>query len=388
MEGLSVSASSTLSFVDCFERLQDPRINRSKVYLLIDILFISVAATLAGADGPTDIAAFATDKLEWCRRFVKLEGGVPSHDTIGRVISLIKPLEFQKAFLEWVTSFVDPDTSSPVVPRLVPIDGKTVRGSGKAKDRANALHIVSAWATASGLSLGQVAVGEKSNEITAIPELLKRLELTGAIVSIDAMGCQKQIAQQIVNGGGDFLLALKDNQRKFSADVREFFEQRHELDDFQDYGVRCYTTTETSRGRVETRHYYTAPLPASLNQYKRPWSGLRSIGQVITHVESQGKESDAVRYYISSRPARVREFARAVRGHWGIESMHWVLDVVFSEDRSRIRNGSGPENFSALRKFVVGLLKRDTSRGSMAGKRKRAAWSTKFLEKLMFFNGI
>lgn len=379
-----LNSQRALGFVEVFSGVEDPRIERSKIHRLIDILFVSVAATIAGADGPSDIEEFAKTQLDWCRKFVPLKDGVPSHDTFGRVLSLIKPSEFQKAFLDWVASLADGEESDGTSPRFVPIDGKTARGSRGAKGRDNPLHLVSAWANEQGISLGQVAVDEKSNEITAIPKLLRMLELAGAIVSIDAMGCQKEIAKTVVQGGGDYVLAVKDNQPKLAAAIQEFFLARHEQQDFTDYQVRRHVTQEKSRGRLETRMYYVAPVPDTMRGVVRGWSGLRTIGQVISRVSHAAKESSDVRYYIGSRPARVKEFAESTRGHWGIESMHWVLDVVFGEDKSRIRNGSGTENFSALRKFVISLLKRDKSNGSLIGKRKRAAWSTHFLEKLLF----
>jgi len=269
-------------------------------------------------------------------------------------------------------------------PRFVPIDGKTLRGSKGAKHRSKPLHLVSAWATKQGLTLGQVAVDSKSNEITAIPKLLEMLELAGAIISIDAMGCQKEIAKQIVNDGGDYVLAVKDNQPTLAEAIREFFLQHHEYEDFRDYGIRQHKTVERSRGRLEERYYSIAPVPESMKRFRREFKGLKSIGQVISHTTRGNKQTSEVRYYISSREPKVKEFAKSARGHWSIESMHWILDVVFAEDSSRIRNGDGTENFGFLRKFVISLLKRDTSRGSLKGKRKRAGWNTKFLEKLLF----
>lgn len=366
-----------------FAGVEEPRINRSKVHQLMDILFISVAATIAGADGPTDIADFAEQKLAWCRKFVRLKNGVPSHDTIGRVLSLIKPDQFQTAFLDWIASFANED-SEDGEPCFVPIDGKTLRGSGGAKDRSNPLHVVSAWATKQGLTLGQVAVDSKSNEITAIPKLLEMLELSGAIISIDAMGCQKEIARKIIKGGGDYVLAVKNNQPKLYQAIEKFYIKLHESDDFRGCACRQHTTLEKSRGRIEERCYFIAPVPESMKHFCRDWKGLKSIGQVITHIDCGEKATSEVRYYITSRQPRVREFAKSVRGHWLIESMHWILDVVFNEDASRIRNGDGAENFGFLRKFAISLLKRDTSRGSLKGKRKRAGWNTKFLEKLLF----
>ncbi len=375
--------AASLDFVDHFSDVEEPRIERTRIHGLIDILFISVAGTIAGCDGPSDIASFATTQLAWCRRFVELKNGVPSHDTIGRVISLIKPDQFQKSFLDWVSSLTANDQSGG--PKFVPIDGKTLRGSGGAKHRDNPLHVVSAWATEQGMTLGQVAVDSKSNEITAIPKLLEMLELKGAIVSIDAMGCQKEIAKQIVDSGGDYVLAVKDNQPKLSEAIAEFFLQRHENEDFHEYGCRQHHTAEKARGTLESRDYTVAPLPESLKTLRRGWKGLKSIGQAITiTTASDGKETSEVRYYISSRAPKVKEFAKSVRGHWSIESMHWILDVVFGEDSSRLRNGDSTQNFGFLRKFVISLLKRDTSKGSLKGKRKKAAWSTQFLEKLLF----
>jgi predicted transposase YbfD/YdcC len=379
-----MSTLPALDFENFFAEVSDPRIERSKAHRLLDILFISVAGTIAGCEGPSDIAEFARTQLTWCRKFVPLASGVPSHDTIGRVLALMKPQEFQQAFVDWIAALVSDSQAEDDQPRFVPIDGKTLRGSHGARERELPLHLVSAWATRQGMLLGQVAVDEKSNEITAIPRLLAMLELHGAIVSIDAMGCQKEIAQQIVNQGGDYVLSVKDNQPALHQAIAEFFLQRHEQQDFKDFDCRQHTTTERSRGREETRCYYTAPLPDFMQRFVRDWKGLTSIGQVITATVHQGKETSQVRHYISSRPAKVKEFATATRGHWQIESMHWVLDVVLGEDDSRIRNGDGAENFGCLRKFVLSLLKRDTSEGSLKRKRKRAAWSTEFLESLLF----
>jgi hypothetical protein len=218
-------ATDALGFEHYFAVVKEPRISRTKLHELLDILFICVVATVAGADGPSDIADFTRQKLEWCRKFVRLKNGVPSHDTIGRVLSLIKPEQFQTAFLEWIGCFSGqrPEETCQETagdqPRFVPIDGKTLRGSGGGKDREHPLHLVSAWATQQGITLGQVAVDAKSNEITAIPRLLKMLELSGAIISIDAMGCQKEIAAQIINGGGDYVLAVKDNHPKLASRI-------------------------------------------------------------------------------------------------------------------------------------------------------------------------
>jgi predicted transposase YbfD/YdcC len=250
-----MSTLPACDFASFFADVSDPRIERSKAHRLLDILFISVAGTIAGCEGPSDIAEFARTQLVWCRKFVPLASGVPSHGTIGRVLSLMKPQEFQKAFVDWIATLVSDAEQDDDQPRFVPIDGKTLRGSHGARQREQPLHLVSAWATRQGMLLGQVAVDEKSNEITAIPRLLAMLELHGAIVGIDAMGCQKEIAQQIVAGGGNYVLSVKDNQPALHQAIAEFFLARHEQQDFADFGCRQHTTTERSRGREETRSY-------------------------------------------------------------------------------------------------------------------------------------
>lgn len=378
-----LTMSKVCEFGSFFSGVDDPRLNRKKAHLLLDVMFLSVTATIAGADGPSDIEDFGVQQLAWLRKFVPLQNGIPSHDTIGRVLAMLKPLQFQQAFLDWIASFADTSVKEGE-PRFVPIDGKTLRGSHGAKGREHPLHLVSAWATTQGLTLGQVAVDSKSNEITAIPELLKMLELRGAIVSIDAMGCQKEIAKEIVQKEADYVLAVKNNQPTLMAAIETFFEQRHEHDDFRDFGCRQLSTREGSQRRTVERYYAIASLPDSMQYLKKEWPGLKSIGQVITITTLHDEQTSEVRYFISSREPRVQEFANSVRCHWGIESMHWILDVVFGEDHSRLRNGAAAENYSFLRKFVVSLLKQDTSKGSLKGKRKRAAWSTNFLESVLF----
>jgi predicted transposase YbfD/YdcC len=378
------SLITSTSFRDYFQEVDDPRIHRSMAHPLLDILFLAVTATLAGADGPSDIEAFGKAKIEWLRRFIKLPGGIPSHDTIGRVFSLIKPRQFQRAFLNWIETLTSQDSTEG--PRFIPIDGKTARGSYTDADKSNPLHLVSAWSAKQGITLGQVATDQKSNEITAIPKLLELLELEGAIVTIDAMGCQKTIAQKIVDGGGDYVLAVKDNQPSLHDAIRDYI-----LDTYEDESLpfREWNTKHQSAVQVEERYYRIAPLPESFQQFKKDWKGLRSIGQAIRLVERDGKTTVGVRYFISSTEPKVKQFAEAVRTHWSIEnSLHWVLDVVFGEDGSRIRKGHATENFSFLRRFATSVLRRDTSKSSLKLKRKRAAWNTRFLEKLLFGRSI
>lgn len=374
-----LARTTTRGFQSHFKHVEDPRIERSKRHRLLDILFLAVTATIAGADGPSDIEAFGKEKIGWLRRFVQLRNGIPSHDTIGRIFAALKPDQFQKAFLQWIEALTSIDPTDG--PTLMPIDGKTVRGSYTEADKSNPLHLVSAWATKQGITLGQVATDQKSNEITAIPKLLELLELRGALVTIDAMGCQKDIAEKIDKGGGDYVLAVKDNQPKLHAAIAEYFTQTYEDASLP---FRQYRTRSKSRGRQEERVYRIAPLPESMRVFAKDWKGLRSIGQAITLTTHGGKQTSEVRYFICSIEPKVKLFADAVRSHWGIESLHWVLDVVFGEDSSRLRQGHASENFAFLRRFVTTLLRQDTSKSSLKAKRKRAGWNTRFLEKLLF----
>ena len=375
-----IQANSHLAetFREYFGAIEDPRV-RDGDHDLFDVLFLSVCATIAGADGPSDIEDFGHDQLSWLRKFIRLRNGVPSHDTIGRLLSLIKPMEFQEAFLGWIASFKMVTQEDDQL-TLIPIDGKTLRNSGT--DSNKPLHLVSAWATEHGLSLGQVAVDQKSNEITAIPKLLQMLELRGSLVTIDAMGCQKEIAKQIVQDGGDYCLAVKENQPKLHDAIATFFDDAGE-NDFSKNDCDCWATDEVSRGRTEHRGYVVSPVTDEMSKTFKGWKGLESIGRTISMVERDGKETVETRYYILSNALSAKQFGRAVRCHWGIESMHWILDVTFNEDASQITKGHGPENFGFLRRFVISLLKRDTSKGSLRLKRKRAGWNTDFLEQVL-----
>jgi predicted transposase YbfD/YdcC len=372
-----------LSFEEYFQAIDDPRVVPRCTHSLHAILFLTVAATIAGADGPEDMEKFAKRKSGWLKQFIDLVDGVPSHDTIGRVLGLIKPRQFQDAFLGWISSLssLQDQDGNPI---FIPIDGKTMRGSYKNADKSDMLHIVSAWASKQGITLGQVAVDSKSNEITAIPKLLEMLELHGAIVSIDAMGCQREIASKIMTGGGDYVLMVKGNQRSLEKAIETSFADTDEAKATKTKARRL-TTDKKSRGRQETRHYTIMPVPESMSKFRKKWSGLRSIGRVVREVERDGKQTSETSYYIGSMEPKVGVFSESVRSHWGIEnSLHWVMDVVFGEDRSRIRAGHAAENMSFLRRFVTTLLKQDTSKSSLKQKRKEAAWDTNFLEKLLF----
>lgn len=369
--------ASGVSMVECFSEIEDPRSDHTKQHLLLDIICLSVLAVIAGAEGWEDIEQFGKDKREWLKKYLKLPNGVPSHDTISRVFRALNPDTFQEAFRSWVTSLHE-----QVGLKLVAIDGKTLRRSHDRRTMKSALHSVCAWSVENHVVLGQQSVDAKSNEITAIPELLKVLELKGAIVSIDAMGCQKQIAKQIVDAGGDYVLAVKDNHPTLHDAIDEHFVRYHEGESVG-VTVRQYFTEEKGHGRIDKRCYYISGIPESLAFAKQAWPGLRSIGEVITVTERDGKETCDVRHFILSLEPKVRRFATAVRGHWGIEnSLHWVLDVTFNEDQSRIRKDYGPDNFGLLRRFAVTLIKQDTSPGSIRRKRKRAAWNNEALAKI------
>lgn len=373
--------AQVLSFQQCLEIVEDPRVAGRCDHPLDTILFLVVSAVIAGADGPSEIEEFGREKQDWLERFVELPAGVPSHDTIGRVLALIAPGQFQQALLDWLTQLRGQTRDGG--PVLVPMDGKTVRGSATGPGKTNALHVVSAWASEHGLTLGQVAVDEKSNEITAISELLAMLDLRDTLISLDAMGCQKAIARQIIDGGGDYTFAVKGNQPTLYAAIEDAFVEAH-LGGLVERGFRARRHTEKGHGRLVERHYAVGPLPEKLKKRLTAWPGAKSIGQVITYTTQGEAFTDEVRYYLSSRPAKVSEFQQSVRQHWGIESMHWVLDVVFGEDGSRIRTGNATENMSFIRRFVTSLLKQETSRSSLKAKRKRAGWNTDFLEKLLF----
>lgn len=372
----------TEDFKEHFHLVQDPRIQRRQLYPLMEILFLSVAAVVAGADGPSEIEDFGRQKIDWLRRFYPFSEGIPSHDTIGRVFSLIKPVEFQRCFLSWIKTLASGTLREGELQHIC-IDGKTLCGSGDGTDDSDPLHLVSAWSRQHAISLGQVATEAKSNEIKVIPQLIDSLELQDSIVTIDAMGCQRAIVERIIDGNGDYILAVKRNQRKLYTAIEDFFVQAHESD-FVGMKCRRRGTSEKGHGRQDDRFYTVAPLPESMKSFQDSWKGLTAIGQAITISEDNGKHTEEARYYILSLAPKVGVFADCVRGHWAIENtLHWSLDVTFDEDASQIHNRIAAENFAFLRRFTLSLLKQDTSKGSLKGKRKKAGWNTDFLEKLL-----
>ena len=371
--------SNGFSMVECFAEVEDPRSDHTKQHLLLDIICLAVCAVISGADGWEEIEDFGKDKEDWLKTFLELPNGIPSHDTIARVFRRLKPGAFQERFLQWTSALCE-----KLGLKHVAIDGKTLRRSHDRHSVQKALHSVSAWSVENHLSLGQETVDEKSNEITAIPELLKILELKGAIVTIDAMGCQKEIAEQIRDAGGDYVLAVKGNHPLLFEAIKEHFEQLH-VTDFAGSRATRTKTRERAHGREEERHYCVTKAPASLPVLEGEWRDLKTIGQVVTITQRDGRETSEVRYFISSLSPRVKAFAAAVRGHWAIEnSLHWVLDVTFDEDRSRIRKDHGPENFALLRRIATSVIKQDTSsKQSIKRRRKRAGWNNQHLLDLL-----
>jgi predicted transposase YbfD/YdcC len=374
------SMSKTVSLRQCFADLHDPRREHGRYHTLWDILGLTISAVVSGADSWVDVENYGHCKLDWLKTFLALPNGIPAHDTIGRVFSLINPAAFQQCFLQWVNRLVEATEG-----RIIAIDGKTLRRSFDRAAGKGPLHVVSAWAVENHLTLGQMAVDGKSNEITAIPELLKILDLTGAIVTIDAMGCQKDIAAPIRAAGGDYVLALKDNQPTLYADVQQLFLAGLDNDFANITHHSCHTVDE-GHGRVEHRYYHVIPVPEELSKKHPDWQDWRSVGMVYSE-RTVGKQetSSEVRFFINSLKPKVKTFARAVRGHWGIEnSLHWVLDVSFREDESRLRKDHAPENLALVRRMAVALLKKETTaKGGIACKRKQAGWNNDYHDQIL-----
>ena len=351
----------------------DPRVERSKLHLLSDILFIALCAVIAGAETYTEMASFGKIHFDWFKRFLKLPNGIPSHDTFGRVLSLIDP----KALNQCLIDIVGVIREKNVKDKHIAIDGKTLRRSFNKGQKP--IHVISAWASEHGVVLGQIKTEEKSNEITAIPELINMLCLEEALVSIDAMGCQKKIAKQILDRKGDYLLALKQNQKALYEEVNLFFES-----DLSEIELSTHKEIDSGHGRIETRKS-TVCRDIDWLQEKENWPSLRAIIKIESIREIDGEEQKETRYYISSKEISAKEALEISRRHWGIEnSLHWVLDVIFKEDSCRIRKKNGPENMAVLRRMAMNLCKQNKkSKLSMRAQRKKAGWDIKFLEKLI-----
>jgi predicted transposase YbfD/YdcC len=354
-----------------FRSLKDPRVVGRSRHRLLDIVVMAICGVIGNCDDWPDIALFAKERLNWFRRFLALPGGAPSHDTFERVFASLDPRVFERCCMSWLQ-----DVASLVGVKQIAIDGKTLRGS--ASSSLAPLHLVSAWATQAHLCLGQVAVDGKSNEITAIPQLLDLLDLSGALVTIDAIGCQKAIAKKIVKRGGDYVLVVKANQGHLLDDVQQAVTRA--LDGELAAGVvRHCTSKERGHGREEERSCVVIEDTAGIRD-RQAWPRLRVVGMCRRERTIQGQTSSEVWYFIGSRRMTARQYAQALRSHWGIENnLHWQLDVSFREDQSRIENRYGAANYALLRKMALNLLKHHPRKDSIARKRKAAALDPSFL---------
>lgn len=370
------------TLIECLKEIKDYRSGNAIDHKLIDILVIAILGVLCGADGWTEIESFGNAKKEWLGKFLELPNGIPSHDTFSRVFAAIDPREFHNAFIEWVKSICE-----IIKGQVVSVDGKTVRRS---KDKSNgkaAIHVVSAWASENRMVLGQVKVDDKTNEITAIPELLKMLDINGCIITIDAMGAQKDIASEIIKGNGDYVLALKGNQETLHDDVELFFKEevltkdKKELEKENKY----FKTLDNSHGRFEKREYYVHNDIEWLSQ-KYQWPGLSGIGLCVSE-RTEGEEKTIEYSYAiySVKNCIAEEFAKYKRGHWGIEnSLHWVLDIAYREDESRARKDHSAENLNVIRHMTLNLLKQEqTCKRGIKTKRLKCGWEESYLMKVL-----
>lgn len=384
-----------VAFLDYFSGLSDPRQSGKVLYPLPEVMLLVLCGEVSGADGFVEIASWGEMHLDFLRRFLPFERGVPSHDALTDLFNALDHDAFRDAFIAWAHSLRTAGKAAPerkpgkerrqqAVREIVALDGKTSRRSGdKPKGRA-ALHLVSAWACEQRLVLGQEAVAGRENEIVAIPRLLEVLELKGALVTIDAMGCQKEIARAIHEKGADYLLPVKDNQPALRQDIELFFEEQRARG-FADCTAHFHETVDNDHGRLEVRRHWSIEDVGWLTKHHK-WAGLASIGMVEREVERKGKLERTRHFYISSLPADAILLARAARAHWGVENrLHWVLDVVFHDDLCRLRTGYGPQNFAVVRHIVLNLLKQAKAKHkhSLKVTRKMAAWSTDFLETVI-----
>jgi predicted transposase YbfD/YdcC len=362
----------SINGLSCLEKVADPRVSRNRQHKLVDILVIALCGFLAGCEGWVDVELFGLSKRRWLEKFLELPNGIPSHDTFGRVFAMLDPEQLTQVLRQFVQAAV-----GSLDGETVAIDGKTLRRSGESTTGKDALHLVSAWATQHGVVLGQVPTANHSNEITAIPVLLRLLDLRGATVTIDAMGCQKEIARQVCAQGGDYILAVKDNQKGL-----------HEAIEFQLGCGRSQVTrtklktSEKKHGRMEHRTYTVMTAPTAVTRH---WPDARSIVRVSREFYSERRRTKEVREFISSLPPEVENLAAKIRGHWSIEnSLHWSLDVTFNEDQSRIRQGHAARNAALLRRLTLSILKQDTRyKDSLRCKRKRAGWENSALEHFL-----
>lgn len=364
------------SMVEQFRQIEDPRVGRAKRHNLTDVITIAVCAVICGANGWTDVEMFGRSKREWLEGFLELPNGIPSHDTFGRVFAMLDAEQFERCFLDWVSA-----VSELTKGEVIAIDGKTLRRSADRANGKSALHLVSAWSSANRLVLGQRKVDGHSNEITAIPQLLRSLDVSGSVVTIDAMGCQKKVAREIVEREADYVLALKDNQRELYEGVKDTFSQADAI------GCDFYEQVEKSHGRIETRRCWSVTDSECIGYLndKEEWRNLSAVAMLECERLIEGVRTKQRRYYISSLRADAKTLLESARGHWGIEnSLHWVLDMGFREDESRVRKGNSAENLSVIRRMAMNLLRQDKSvKVGIEAKRKRAGWDEKYLLKIL-----
>lgn len=361
-----------------FRKLQDPRIDRRKIHSLEAVLVIALCAVVSGAQDFQQVALFGQKRIEWLKRFLDLPGGVPSHDTFERVFARLDPVAFQECFARWMTAW-----HAKLTGKHLAIDGKAVRGSASPSKGIRCLHVVNAWATEAKLCLGMVACDADSNEITAIPELLAWLDLNGALVSVDAGGCQKKIAEQVVAGGGDYLMVVKKNQGNLHAEIEEFF-KREAKGGFKGSGTSLHHEAERGHGREESRLYVTAEVPEAMGE-RGNWPGLAVIGMCHSvRKAGDGEETQEIRYFIGSKKAKARWYGKRVREHWGVENnCHWQLDVTFREDASQVRERAAQSNLAVVRRLALNLTSQEGTEMSLAKKRFAAALDPDYLEEIL-----
>lgn len=389
---MHVDTQEILDISRHFGTLDDPRSHINRKHLLGDLIVICICGVLSGCDGPITIGEWAKSKSAWLKQHLALPHGIPAHDTIGRLLMALQPAAFQACFTSWIEAILkaresqlreEPEDPSLVGQRHVAIDGKTLRRSHDQRQGLGALHLVSAWAVDCGLSLGQLATAENSNEITAIPQLMEQIQLQNSIVTIDAAGCQREIAAKVVEGGGDYCLALKGNQGNLPEAARTWVEDQM-LSDFVDCRIETFESREKQHGREAHDTYYQLEVPDDFPGREK-WKKLRTIGVAIRFSKCGDKQTDEVRYYITSLPLNVKLFAKSVRGHWAIEnSLHWCLDVTFREDESRVRERTLADNMAWLKRFAISLLKQVPDKLSVAMRRRSCGWNENYLAQVLF----